>query len=281
VEGKKEYYGNSPHDEKSVVAVIIVPDLIDADFAEKMLTISRKSQSTSCQQQSHTVREKISYAIEIVRKQCVGQGIGYLWGVLGYEMKQDVESGDMKTTLQNGEYSCFEKYEKCVSEWIGEVSQQIEQVIRQTPNLLKDVAPGTELSDLFKNKIKPTMAEYVGYHIFPFSKPNMLASFLQNHPTNVFKQTRFFRTGFTDRDLIIIQILLWSMTSHEANQCLRLLFSNSNPKEHQLLLAGSTKPDVALKWTMSFFHNVIEFVYNSYAPWKKNFFVFDPKMPIQ
>ena len=174
MEGKKEHYINSPHDEKSVVAVIIVPDLIDADFAKKMRTISCKSQSTSCQQRSHTVQEKNSYAIEIVRKQCVGQGIGCLWGVLGENMKRDVQSGDMKTTLEKGEYSCFKKYES-----------------------------------------------------------------------------------------------------------LRLLFSNSNPKEHQQLSAGGIQPDVALKWTMSFFHNVIESVYNSYAPWKKNFFVWDPNIPIQ
>jgi len=90
VEGKKEHYINSPHDEKSVVAVIIMPDLIDADFAKKMRTISCKSQSTSCQQRSHTVQEKNSYAIEIVRKQFVGQGIGCLWGVLGENMKRDV-----------------------------------------------------------------------------------------------------------------------------------------------------------------------------------------------
>ena len=283
VEGKRKYYENSPHNEQSVVAVIIVPDSIDADFAGKMRTISRKSQKTSCQQQSHTVREKISYAIEIVRKQCVGQGIGYLWVVLGYEMKKDVASGNMTTTLQNGEYSCFEKYEKCVSEWIGEVSQQIEQVVRNSDlHLLNDVAPGKVLSNLFKNKTKPSDADYVVYHIFPFPKSNMLDSFLKNHPDDVFRETRFSRTGFKDRDLIIVQILLWSMTSHEANQCLRLLFSNSNPTVHQLLPAGSTdNKDVALKWTMSFFHNVIESVYNSYAPWKKSFFISDPNMPIQ
>ncbi len=67
----------------------------------------------------------------------------------------------------------------------------------------------------------------------------------------------------------------------EKYESLRLLFSNSNPKEHQQLSAGGIQPDVALKWTMSFFHNVIESVYNSYAPWKKNFFVWDPNIPIQ
>ena len=282
VEGKRKYYENSPHNEQSVVAVIIVPDSIDADFLGKMQTISRISQNTSCKQQSHTVREKISYAIEIVRKQCIGQRIGYLWGVLGYEMKQDVERGNLTTPLQK--YSCFENYEKCVSEWIEMVSQQIEQVVRNPDlHLLNDVAPGKELRNLFKNKTKPSDADYVDYHIFPFPKSNMLDSFLKNHPDDVFKETRFSRTGFKDRDLIIVQILLWSMTSHEANQCLRLLFSNSNPTVHQLLPAGSTdiNKDVALKWTMSFFHNVIESVYNSYAPWKKSFFISDPNMPIQ
>ena len=284
VEAKNEYYENFPHDEKNVVAVIIVPiEPMNNIFAHQMRSISQKSQSTCSKQQSHTIRENLFHLIEILRKQCLQKKISYLWSDLGEEMRKDAESITLFTYLQQMDYSCFEKYTKLVTGWIDKVSGVIINVLENEADNL-DLSKGDQdMRNLFKAKKFPTSADYEeNSHIFPFSKSNMLAKFLVDDPNDVFREKRFWRTGFIDKDLITVQILLWAMISKEANQHLRLLFSNSNPKQHQQLKPNAgTESEDAWKWTMSFFHNVTESVKNSYDPWKKNFFVADPKIPIQ
>jgi len=284
VEAKKEYYENFPHDEKNVVAVIIVPiEPMNNIFAHQMRSISQKSQSTCSKQQSHTIRENLFHLIEILRKQCLQNKISYLWSDLGEEMRKDAESITLLTYLHEKNYSCFEKYTNLVTGWIDKVSGVIIHVLESEADNL-DLSKGDQdMRNLFKAKKCPTSADYEeNSHIFPFSKSNMLAKFLVDDPNDVFREKRFLRTGFIDKDLITVQILLWAMISKEANQHLRLLFSNSNPKQHQQLKPNAgTESEDAWKWTMSFFHNVTESVKNSYDPWKKNFFVADPKIPIQ
>ncbi len=234
-EGKKVYFVNVPHTENNVVAVIIMPCVpIDRNFANKMRSISQKSQSTYSKQQSHTVQENLSHVIEIVRKQCVGKVIGYHWSVLGEEMKNDVERGEIERTLQDDNYSCFKQYTKHVTTWIKLVSQEIIQVLSKENNL--GLSSDKELSNLFKAKVKPTSADYSGYHIFLFSKINMLVKFMKTDPNDVFKPRRFLRTGYTDKVYIFVQIVIWSMIYKEANLRLRLFFSNSNPKQQNLMM---------------------------------------------
>jgi hypothetical protein len=284
VKAKREYYENFPHAEKNVLAVIIVPiGPINSIFADKMRSTSQKSQSTCSKQQSHTVRENLFHLIEIVRKQCLQNGISYLWRGLGELMRNDVDSV-LPTYLEQNNYQPFINYAQHVTDWIGKVSEEILHVLeKEVDNLhLSSGKDGKAWRNLFKPKVSPTSAEYTIFHIFPFSKSNILANFLADSPNDVFKTNRFLRTGFSDKDLIIVQFLLWSMISKEANQHLRLLFSNSNPKQHQQVKPNvGTESEDAWKWTMSFFHNVTESVYNSYDPWKKFFFVADPQIPIQ
>ena len=94
----------------------------------------------------------------------------------------------------------------------------------------------------------------------------------------VFKADRFAKNPHMDVIFVICQILLWSRTGKKAQSSLTSLFSGLQPTYTQYT-PGSY--DNAYRWTMNFFHNIIDATNASYNPWKTAFFIPDNDHPIQ
>ena len=78
---------------------------------------------------------------------------------------------------------------------------------------------------------------------------------------------------------ILSQVLLWSRFSKKDYEQLIDLLSNNNETKYVQIRPGNELD--ARRWTMNFYHNVIDSVYYSYKIWKLGYFVHQPTFPIQ
>ncbi len=197
--------------------------------------------------------------------------------------------------------------ETFISGWVERMSDMIIHVLKYSTHrndLGLHPPPGNKHVDALKKMLfqkyvrgSPSRWEYTifpgtGSHMrlggfFKQWDPATVASAMFDHKNKPFsgaihEKCFYSKKGAKDSPpaaiFILSQILLWSRFCKEVHSHPIKLVSTYNTKYLQIQTGNCLD---ALRWTMNFYHNVIDSVHYSYPIWKKCYFVVDPRYPIQ
>lgn len=214
---------------------------------------------------------------------------------------------DFLSSLENIEegtynYGILEKFASC---WVERMSEVITDVLRNSLHLndlgLKDYGENVDnLKRLFQKEIRGNVTR-MEYTLTPYTDARMrlggffgsgknkwnreaVASAMFDHNNVPFSGTiqdnRFTRNNTPAAIFILSQFLLWSRFCKEDHLHLIKLFSSSITEYLQIRTGNRLD---AMRWTMNYYHNVVDSVQCSYNYWKKYYFVHDQNSnyPIQ
>ena len=196
------------------------------------------------------------------------------------------------------EYNLLEKYISC---WVERMSEVITGVLKDSMHI-NDLGlkhrPGENvdaLKRMFQKEIRGKVTRWE-YTISPCTDSHMrLGGFFgkckwdrkrvalamfdhENKPFSGAIQENRFRKNAPAAIFILSQFLLWSRFCKEDHHHLIKLFSSSITEYMQIRTGNRLD---AMRWTMNYYHNVIDSVHYSYHYWKKYYFVPVPTYPIQ